>query len=120
MSLKLVGEKKRSRPVCSSHAMNAPALSSRSQSIAKPAKSRTAIGNGSASDSRAASSHFTVNDLNRASSNKRCASFREGISYDSRELAAGSLSLFAFLSTGNYNAKISRYILENNFAFEIR
>jgi len=83
---------------------------------AKPAKSRTAIGNGSASVSRAASSHFTVNDLNRASSNKRCASFREGISYDSRELVAGSLSLFAFLSASNYKAKIS----ENKFAFEIR
>lgn len=109
---------KKTEPVCSSHTMNAPALSSRSQSMQKPAKSRTAIGNGSASVSRAASSHFTVNDLNRASSNKRCASFREGISYDSQEVVAGSLSLFAFLSASNYNAKISVCILDNKFAFE--
>lgn len=85
-----------------------PALSVSFSEHVKPAKSRAAIGNGSASVSRAASSRFTVNDLNRAASNKRCAPFREGTSYDSREVVASSLFLVSrFSRRSNYNAKIS-------------
>lgn len=57
-------------PGVQSHTMDASTLSLFSERI-KPAKSRAAIGNGSALVSRTASSQcFTVNDLNRAASSE--------------------------------------------------